>query len=193
MKFFTFITLVFVTVGLFYDYKRDQGHHKKAKLFHSVCITLICVTYANTAGAILNFFRNIDGKYQKFSTAVGIVPGSMHFVIYLCHLMLAGAVFISAIQMINRNQKARMRLLYCLPFLALIESFSFYRGWLSGGEETEINDALILLMGLFLYSIPTIGIVSIYNSLFMKSFFEPLITQVNLSHPNDSILASEPG
>ena len=189
MNQFSIIALVFLIIGIVHDYKRDPGQNRKAKVFHALCLGLICTMYANTIGAVIVFLKHLDRTYHKYSVAVGLVPGSLHFLIYLLDLILAIVVLFTALQMIKRSRKAKTLFLYFFPFLALIEVFNFYRGWLSGGEEIGLNHAVILFMGLVIYGSIAVALSIIYNSTFMNIFFDTPLKNQNV--PASLILAPD--
>jgi hypothetical protein len=53
----------------------------------------------------------------------------------------------------------------------LAEIFSFYRGWLADGDDLGMNHSLIILIGFLFIGGLTVGVIAIYNSRFMKIFF----------------------
>jgi hypothetical protein len=171
MNYFSLMGLVILIFGLIQDYKRDKGQNTRAKVFHVVCLTILIASYAGSFRVLGMLTRNFDKAQERFSVDVGLVPGQIHFIFYLLHSVLAMTVIIIAYQMIRRNDKSRKLLITLLPFLALLEIFSFYRGWIIDGDDLGVNHGIILLIGFLLIGGLTSVIVAVYKSKFMTTFF----------------------
>ncbi len=171
MIFFTLFGLSTLAFGLTNDYKRDKGQNIKAKILHAICLTILMASYAGYFGILGMLVRNFDKVKEKFSFDVGIVSGQLHFILYLLHSILAMAVVAVAYQMIKRNEKSRRLLTFLLPFLALLEVFNFYRGWVADGDDLEVSHGFIFLIGFLLFGGLTSAIIAIYKSKFMMTFF----------------------
>ena len=138
MNTFTIIITGLVIFHLIRDFKRDKGEFKKAKIVHMICLGLLFLSYAGSFRFLGWTIRHFDKVQERFSVDVGVVPGELHLVLYLLHLGLLFTVLILAYQMVTRKEKARKLILYILPFLALVETFNFYRGWINAGDDTLI-------------------------------------------------------
>lgn len=171
MNYFTLFGLVILTFGLIQDYKRDKGQNTRAKVFHAICLTILIAGYAGSFRIIGTLTRNFDKAHERFSVDVGLVSGQLHFIFFLLHSILSMTIIIIAYQMIRRNQKSRKLLITLLPFLALLEIFGFYRGWIIEVGDLGVNHGVILLMGFLLIGGLTSVIVAIYKSKFMRIFF----------------------
>jgi hypothetical protein len=182
MNYFTLFGLVILTLGLIQDYKKDSGQNIKAKVLHAICLTVLIASYAGSFRILGAIMRNFDKVKERFSVDVGLIPGQLHFIFYLIHSALAMTVVILAYQMIRRKEKSRGLLIILLPFLGLLEVFSFYRGWVTDGGDFELNHFMILLIGLLLVGVPTGLIITIYKSKSMTTFFTSVgQTQVETS------------
>ncbi len=174
MNFFTLFGLVILALGLMQDYKKDSAQNTKAKVFHAVCLTILIASYAGSFRILGSLIRNFDKAQERFSVDVGLVPGQLHFIFYLLHSALAMTTVVLAYQMIRRNDKSRKWLIRVLPFLALLEIFSFYRGWVLAGDDLEVNHSMIVLIGFLLVGGLAGIIIAIYKSKFMIAFFTPI-------------------
>jgi hypothetical protein len=171
MGVFTIIISVLLITGLAKNYRLDAGEHKKAKIIHAICLTLLCLSYSGSFRHVGWLMFHFDKTREIYSADIGAVPGNIHFLIYLVHLVLALFILMLSYQMINRNTKARVQLLYFLPFLALTEAFNFYRGWFSDGDDGQINHFLVFWVGLVLFGGLSALIIIVYTGKSMKSFF----------------------
>ena len=180
MNYFTLFGLAILTFGLINDYKADKGQNTKAKILHAICLTILITSYSGSFRILGMLTRNFDKVKERFSVDVGIVPGQIHFIFYLLHSALAMTVIVVAYQMIRRNEKSRRLLTILLPILALLEVFSFYRGWVIDGEDLGVNHALIFLVGFLLIGGLTSIIIAIYKSKSMATFFRT-IEQIQLT------------
>ncbi len=172
MKLFNIFVFVILAIGLTRDYNRDKGQNSKAKIFHAIILAIICASYAGSFGILGSVIRNFDEIQQKYSVPIGIVPGQVHFLFYMAHLALSLVILILAIQMISRKEKALKLFLRLLPFLALLEIFSFYRGWIVDGDDMGVKHGIIILIGFLIIGGITTAIIWIYKTNFMKTFFE---------------------
>ena len=157
--------------GLFRDFKRDKGENNKAKLLHSILLTLLIWGYAGSfvkMGWLINNFDRVKGL---FGTEIGILSGNVHLVIFYLDLILSIIVLVYSYQMINRKENARKKLLLFLPFLAIVSVFQFYISWLNSGIDTIFNDYIILSIGVFIIGTVTFIYLKTYGSDFMKAFF----------------------
>ncbi len=168
---FKFISLIFLAVGLAHDYQKDKGLYKKAKTFQAICLTVICFAYSGTFGYIGWLVAHFTEARQKFGVDVGYIPGEIHWLFYLVHLGLSLVTLLTAYQMINRTDAARIRLVRLLPFLAFTETFNFYRSWLNGSDGTPIIHILGVVLGLVINFGIAFCICGVYRSEFMQPFF----------------------
>ena len=171
MNYFTLFGLAILTLGLIQDYKKDSGQNIKAKVLHAICLTVLIASYAGSFRILGALIRNFDKVKERFSVDVGLFPGQLHFIFYLVHSALAMTVVIVAYQLIRRREKSRSLLITLLPFLGLLEVFSFYRGWVTDADDFELNHFMILLFGLLLVGGLTGLIITIYKSKSMTTFF----------------------
>ncbi len=171
MKGFTVIALLILAVGLYHNYQQDGGRHRKAKVWQAICLALLVQSYASTFGQVGWLVTHLSAAHQRFSYAVGYVPGEMHWAFYLLHTGVGLLTLLTAVRMINRSDAARRRLLWLLPLLVLFETFSFYRGWLSDGAEGPLMQAVVLEMGLALNGAVALMLLLVYRSRFMKAFY----------------------
>ena len=178
---FTIIILIFTVFGLFKDYKRDKGLNKKAKIYHSILLTLLLTSYAGSFRVLGSIIRNFDKVETLVNIDIGIIPGQVHFVLYFLNLVTSLIVLVFAYQMINRNEVARKRLLLFLPFLGILSVFTFYKGWVNSSGENIINDWTIILIGIIIIGSITTIYIKVYRSEWMKKFFtfEPSLNEFN--------------
>lgn len=172
MSSITIIALAITVFGLIKDFQRDSGLNKKAKIYHSILLSLLIMTYAGSFGALGWIIRNFDRAKTQFSVDVGIVPGSLHLAIFFVNLVLSLIVLVFAYQMISRKENARKNMLFFLPFLGLTSIFNFYRGWLNTPDELILNDFTILLIATLIMGGLTLLYLKVYTSEWMKSFFQ---------------------
>lgn len=189
MNIFTLTALIYLGFALFRDYKKDKGLNKKAKIFQTICLYIICLLYSGSFRHIGGLIRHFDIARDKFGVDVGLVSGQMHFFIYLLNLFFVLIVLILAYQLIGRKEKARSQIIWFLPLLCLTEIFSFYRGWLSEENGLQISDGFIFLIGFIIMGGITAFVIIIYTRDFMKTFFlqEPVI----ITSENEPEIASE--
>ena len=147
MNGFKIIALLILAIGLYHNYQPDAGLHRKAKVWQAVCLALLVQAYASIFGQLGWLVSHWTAAQQKFGHAVGYVPGGLHWLFYLLHIGLALLTLLTALRMINRSDAARRRLLWLLPLLVVAETFSFYRGWLSGRAEVPLMHAFVLALG----------------------------------------------
>jgi len=175
MNRFTIIALIIIAFGLIRDFKRDKGLNKKAKIYHSILITLLIALYAGSFGVLGSVIRNFEKIKARFSVDIGIISGEIHIVLYFLHLGISLFVLVFAYQMVSRKEIARKRLLIFLPVLGVLSTFNFYRGWLNIPNEPGeliLNDWVILLIGLIIAGGLTILYMKVYSSEWMKKFFQ---------------------
>jgi hypothetical protein len=153
------------------DFKIDQGQNKMAKTFQTICLALIVLHTATSVRYFGWLFRHFDKAQEKYTSDVGIIPGEVHFLIFVSNILLLLSVLIIAFFLANRNLKARKLLFYFLPALALTETFNVYRGWLSDGDDAGFNHGIIFLIGFVIFGTISSGILLLYNTKFMKDFF----------------------
>ena len=165
--------------GLIKDFKKDKGLNKKAKVYHTILLSLLIASYAGTLRSLAWGIKNFEKAQIQFSVDVGIVPGNIHFILFILNLVLSLVVLFSAYQMINRKETARKRMLLVFPFLGLTSIFNFYRGWLNTPDELILNDMTILLIATIIMGGITFFYFKIYNSDWMSSFFsfKPVTTK----------------
>ena len=172
MNGFKIIALLILAVGLHHNYQQDAGQHRKAKTWQAVCLALLVQSYAGIFGQVGWLVSHWAAAQQKFGQAVGYVPGEGHWLLYLLHMGLALLTLLTAMRMINRADAARRRLLWLLPLLVLAETFSFYRGWLSGSTEVPLMHAFIVALGVAFNGAVALMMALVYRSRFMQSFYQ---------------------
>lgn len=172
MNGFKVIALLILAVGLYHNYQQDSGLQRRAKVWQAICLALLVQAYASTFGQVGWLVSHWAAAQQKFGRAVGYVPGEGHLLLYLLHMGLALLTLLTAIRMINRSDAARRRLLWLLPLLVVVETFSFYRGWLSGGAEVPLMHGFILALGLAFNGAVALVMTLVYRSRFMKAFYQ---------------------
>lgn len=168
---YTLAGFVLLNMQLQKDHMVDKGRHKKAKIFQTIVLSLIVATYASALRYPGYLLRHFDKAFEKFGASIGLVPGHLHFKIFLLHVVLMIAALVLAFLMARRNQKARQMFLYLLPFLALAEAFGFYRGWL-GEDNGPYDQVVAFLFGLILFGGMATGIILIYRTKLMDEFFD---------------------
>jgi hypothetical protein len=190
MNYFTLFGLAILAFGLVKDYKKDYGQNTTAKILHAICLAILIASYAGSFRILGMLTRNFNKVRERFSVDVGIVPGQLHFVLYLLHSALAMTVIVVAYQMIKRNEKSRRLLTILLPILALLEVFSFYRGWIIDADDLGMNHAFIFLIGFLLIGGLTSIIIAIYKSKSMTTFFATI--EKNQPTPNGEKSLNQP-
>lgn len=172
MNGFKVIALLILAVGLYHNYQQDSGQQRRAKVWQAICLVLLVQAYASIFGQVGWLVTHWEAAKQKFGHAVGYVPGQVHFLLYLLHIGLALLTLLTTMRMINRSDAARRRLLWLLLLLVVAETFSFYRGWLSGGAEAPLMHAFILALGLAFNGAVAAVMAVVYSSRFMKAFYQ---------------------
>ena len=171
MNKYAIFALVIMVVGLYQDFKKDKGLNKKAKIYHSILLTLLIWSFAGSFGYLGVLVRRFEDVQNKFGVDVGIFPGLVHLILFYLNLALGLAVLVISYQMINRKENARKKLILFIPLLAITQVFFFYKGWLSGGEIDFFNDYAILLIGAIIMGGAAFIYIKIYDSSFMRVFF----------------------
>ncbi|WP_345057776.1 hypothetical protein [Hymenobacter glaciei] len=169
---FKIIALLILAFGLYHNYQQDAGQHRKAKTWQAICLALLVQAYAGIFGQLGWLVSHWADAQQKFGVAVGYVPGEAHWPLYLLHIGLALLALLTAMRMINRSDAARRRLLWLLPLLVLAETFSFYRGWLSGSAEVPLMHAFVLALGFAFNGAVALVMHLVYRSQFMRAFYQ---------------------
>jgi hypothetical protein len=172
MNGFKIIALLILAVGLYHNYQQDAGSHRKAKVWQALCLALLVQAYASIFGQVGWAVSHWAAVQQKFGGAVGYVPGGVHLLLYWGHLGLALLTLLTAVRMVNRVDAARRRLLRLLPLLVVVETFSFYRGWLGGGAEVPLMHGFILALGLAFNGALALALALVYRSGFMRAFYQ---------------------
>jgi hypothetical protein len=172
MNGFKVIALLILAVGLYHNYQSDRGQHGKAKVWQAICLALLVQSYSNVFGQLAWLVGNWNAQHQKFGGAVGYVSGELHWGLYLLHLGLALLTLLTALRMINRSDAARRRLLWLLPLLVLVETFSFYRGWLRGSVEVPAMHVFVLVLGFAFNGAVALVMTLVYHSKFMRAFYQ---------------------
>lgn len=174
MNYFALFGLTILATGLVQDYKRDKGRNLRAKVLHAVCLGVLIASYAGSFRVLGLLARNFSKVKERFSVDVGVVPGQLHFILYLLHSALAMAVVVVAYRLIRRNEKSRRLLINLLPFLALLEVFSFYRGYLIDGDDLGVDHLLVVFTGILIIGGLTTIFIAVYRSKMMRMFFAPV-------------------
>ena len=175
MNGFKVIALLILAIGLYHNYQQDPGQCRKAKGWQAICLALLVQAYASIFGQVGWLVSHWAAAQQKFGYAVGYVPGEVHWLFYLLHIGLALLTLLAALRMVNRSDAARRRLLWLLPLLVLAETFSFYRGWLSGSAEAPLMHAFVLTLGFALNGAVALMMLLVYRSRFMLAFYQQSI------------------
>lgn len=163
---------------LLHDFQRDKGQHRRAKLLHAAFLGLVVLSYASAFGLATQLVINHDAMYQRFGRPVGVVAGPVHFALVIGHAGLSVWLLLLAGQLARRQPQARQQLRYLLPLLALSESFSFYRGWVSAPDEVlMLPHSLIWLIGLTFSGAVAAGLLALYRSRRMQRFFAPVVVE----------------
>ncbi|GAB3655989.1 hypothetical protein GCM10027594_28810 [Hymenobacter agri] len=189
MNGFKVIALLILAVGLYHNYQSDRGQHGKAKVWQAICLALLVQAYSNIFGQLAWLLGNWNAQQQKYGGAVGYVSGELHWCLYLLHLGLALLTLLTALRMINRSDAARRRLLWLLPLLVLVETFSFYRGWLRGSVEAPAMHAFVLALGLAFNGGVALMMTLVYRSKFMRAFYQAA-SQPRATAASETTLAS---
>ena len=171
--FYTLLLTALIVLAMVRNHKQDPGEHKKAKIFQMVCLILICLAYGSAIGRVWGFLGNFSASIETYSQPVGFVPGSVYLVINLLHLVLSFTLLCILGAMTKRTPWSRRVFLIIIPILATIELLNFYRGWISDGEELMFPALVIFLIGLIPIGGLLTGFILIYNSRFMKAFYNP--------------------
>jgi hypothetical protein len=157
-------------IYLAHDYRKDKGAFTKAKVLHTLVLTYL-VWYYSTAFAYLgSLFRRADVLIGQYRVPVGYLSAEANLTVWALQLVISCLIIHFAWGMTNRKDKARRRLLAILPFQALVETFGFYRGFVSGGDA-GLHHGLILLLGLLFAGLLNGLLLSIYRSRLMLDFF----------------------
>lgn len=172
MNLFTIIALLIMGFGLFRDFKRDQGMNSKAKIWHTVLLTLFLAVYAGSFAVLGSLIRNFDMIKTQYSVDVGLVPGPIHLALYFLHIVISLILLVLAYQLLSRKESARKWLLIFLPILGGLQVFSFYRGWHSVPNDLVISDLTVVLIGIIIMGGFTLLYLKVYSSRWMKAFFQ---------------------
>ncbi len=176
-----------IGIWLSNDFKKDKGKHTKAKTLHAIIILLLFFMYSSVYKYLywMIFYTNIEK--EKYSMDVGIIPGQLHFVIHLCYIIFILFTLGLAFKLIKRQEKACQKFMYALSLLGITEFFNFYRGMIKDEVEFQFNYYFLLYIGFALFSLIVVGVILIYNSKYMKSFFsqteqQKLIESIELNN-----------
>lgn len=180
---FTIFALIFLAIGLTHDFKRDKGKHAKAKVLQTICLTILIASYAGSFKILGMLIRDFDRARQHFSVAFGPVSADVSWMMYLIQSAVVLTVLILAYQMIRRSDKSRSILVKLLPVAGLLEVFSFYRGWVIGGDDLGLNHGVIILIGCVIVGSITAFIFFVYQSKLMTDFFAVPEQSANTPNP----------
>jgi hypothetical protein len=165
------ILLAIAGIYLYHDYIIDKGQHIKAKIINGIFIGLITIMYADSFRYIGWMIREPNKIKEIWYSQVGIIPESAHLIINFSSVIIGITLIFFASKMTRRDEFGRISTLRLLPLIAAIEVFSFYRGWISDGNDSTTNQIFALLIGTILIGGLCFLIFRIYRSQFMNDFF----------------------
>jgi hypothetical protein len=165
------ILLSIAGIYLYHDYKRDKGLHIKAKIINGLVIGLVTFLYADYFRYVIWMIRKPDKVKEMWNTPVGIIPGELHLFINILSVFAGISLIIFASQLTKRSLNGRVWTLRLMPILTAVEIFSFYRGWISDGNDSMADQILALVTGTILVGGICILIIRTYKTEFMNDFF----------------------
>ncbi|HEY8402671.1 MAG TPA: hypothetical protein VIK89_15485, partial [Cytophagaceae bacterium] len=115
--------------------------------------------------------RKPNQVFEIWNTPVGIIPGEVYLIINILCVLSGIALVIFASKMTKRSKACRTWTLRVLPVITLTEIVSFYKGWMSEGDDSLIQHVLAFVIGtISLGGICTLIILA-YTSEYMNNFF----------------------
>jgi hypothetical protein len=169
---FKLLTFFLVGMSLFKDSRKDKGEHRAAKIIQALCLALIVLSYSSAFARVVWLVGNWGPAQTKFMVPVGPVTAQIHFLFFLIHCALGPVVLILAYMLSSRKEVARQTFLYVIPILFLLESFNFYRSWVSGEPAEAAYSFYPFLYGMIFFGIPSTGLFLIYSSRMMINYFK---------------------
>lgn len=165
------ILLSIAGIYLYHDYASDKGQHRKAKIINGIIIGSLIFMYADSFRYIGWMIRKPHVVLETWNTPIGFFTGEVHLIVNLISVIGGTTLMFFASKMTRRNKIGRKWVLNLLPVLSAIEIFSFYRGWISDGNDSMTNQISALGVGALIIGGICLLILKIYQSGFMIDFF----------------------
>lgn len=188
---FYILFIVYAIIIISQDFKSSKGFIKQ-KILHVISLTIIIAVYISSF-KILFLINNFSYYYDKILVQQSILPPLMNFITVIIGNILGIILFLSAWLMLKRNHKGRKIMINVLPFSLLISIPSVYDRYLL--DLNKFSDTASGTFSIF-YSVFAIfvllcllGMIFMYNSLFMIDFFDSKTTktiQENDNEPNQA-------
>lgn len=167
MNYFTTILFViFIFPAAWKEYKKDNKKHMPAKYINIILSVVIFSIYTNIVRAAL---RGCINDYEALQLTYQIGASSFGMIIWFFYVFLSLIISVLIIAIALRKERARVFFLRILPFIWILGSVQLYKFALTVEGLKPDN--------LFLYSLLIEGVLAlvvflIYNSRFMKRFFQ---------------------
>lgn len=173
MKPVTIFLTLFLVLSLFRDFNRDKGEHQKAKVFHFILSLLLVFFFSGVLSYFLAVFGRFDEVRALHEIPIGILPVQLNLWSFVANTLLCVALVLIVFRMALRNEKARKLLNIVLPCVVITQTINFYQGFVGGGPIGDMSHGMILLVGFVIMAGIAAIILAVYNSAFMKAFFQP--------------------
>ena len=163
-----------MAIGLVNDFKKDPGLNKKAKVIHTVMLSILMLFFAGSIANLVSLIEHFENINLYFSNDIGIIPGELSLVLYYVNILYLLTVLAFSFLLINRKNNARIRLMYLLPFWVFLYLINYYRTVADREEHLVMVHIVDLLPGIIVMGATAIVYIKIYTSQFMKAFFGKL-------------------
>jgi hypothetical protein len=174
MNNYTITGLALLYFFLFNDFRKDKGMHAKAKITHTIILTIIILLYADAYKYFWFIVKDFEQAKLSWCVDIGIIPSYIVFASEILHTALSIIILLTAYSLSVRKAKSKNKLHIYLPLIAICDSISFYNGWISDTDFWALNDWVIILIGLMLPLFIFGIIIYLYNKPKMIMFLERL-------------------
>lgn len=180
-----------VTISILYgDFQKDKGRFLAAKICHAIVIILLVLYLAESIQQILWIVRDFDKVSAIFYTEAGILSAEVSLAAWMARAFIGTWMLGVLVMMMQRKEKARKQFFTLLIFIAFSEVFNFYRGFSLDGSSS-IPDAIVFVIGIIFYGGIVTGIIVLYKSLFMRTFFTGKAPEQRTANVLDSDFTGE--
>lgn len=177
---FTIIVLVILFIGLKNNYKKDSNEHGKAKVLHTIILSILLINYSGSLKYLFWFLNDFNSAIEYISRDVGIFSGLIMQLVLILECLLSIYILFCSYRLINRKNEDLARLKFILPLIAVTESFTLYK--LVVEKFNNEGGVSLFVICIMIYGSFAFVILKIYSKQFMIDFFnykESKFTQVN--------------
>jgi len=170
--YFTVIALLILTFNLIGNFKKDKGLNRKAKVAQTIMLLTLVTFFAEFVENLIFLILNFDSVNYFYSADVGVLSGQVNQVLYYVGIAYQMFVLVLLFFLSNRNNTARVWLMWLLPFWVFTYLVNYYRNIANRGQEFGVDTIVILIPAFILMLGLSVVYIVLYNRKFMKYFFD---------------------